>query len=193
MQEFLIQGSLTTAAAAIPAELGVRQTRAGVAAENRVLHLYWRPIHSQQRPSGFNETGTTGLNIFFHNTVLTTPTSISVVSATDQSVDYASHEPGAMITRRVKLRTLDLPRVALSQNTVTFLGWEAVPTLPAELARGLTGIETVIADLRLGKPILRSATLMRLAERAAAPQPLRTADLESWANRLADDVKDATD
>jgi len=162
--------------------------------ETGVAPVYWRPVEAQEKFTGVRTAERyTGLEVFFHNTVVTTPTSVSMITATAQSVECVFHQPGTMLTGSLRLRDLDLPPITFGANTWTTPGWELVPTLSPHLAGSIAEIEAVIRDMRSLKAIVRSGTLIRLAERAATKAVRAEEDLEAWARKLTDDVQDAND
>jgi hypothetical protein len=69
-------------------------------------------------------------------------------------------------------------------------GSAAQPTSIVEINNSF---DSLFASLREGKRLVHDKSLIALAERAAAGRNQRPSDIDSWAARLAGDIKDAND
>jgi hypothetical protein len=160
-----------------------------------IVQTFWKQQEPQARGiAGFLGSGLVSTSVnFFHNTLVTTPTYVSVVAATAQSVDYSYYRWGTTVTGAVHLRDLALPATRVGYDTWTRPGWEPASSVSVEFASAIASIDHVISSMRIGQAIVRSTRLLKLAERAARNQSRDPKDIEAWAQKLAEDVKDADD
>jgi hypothetical protein len=190
---FIVIDNSTDTSGAIRVMEGVARPPVPGLAEALVMHTYWKPREGREELAGYREIEPTVGATFFHHTVLTTPGTVSVIVADARSVNYGFHELGTLHTGFVQLRNLDVPALRRLWDTQTTPTWEIVAPLAPDLASALSHIESVLTGIRLAQPMVRSTSLLRLAERAADARSERPRDLENWAQALTDDVKDAND